>query len=130
MTYIDSRELLEELRTLLAEPSYSYEEDPTDEAYAESWNVLDVDERERVTTLRDVLQELPESTVDGRNSWGVTMVPEDEFEDYARQTAEDIGAITGSETWPCNCIDWERAARELAMDYASIEFDGVTYLCR
>lgn len=27
-------------------------------------------------------------------------------------------------------VDWERAARELQMDYTPVEFDGVTYWVR
>ena len=61
---------------------------------------------------------------------GETMIPENDFEDYARELAEDIGAISGNEEWPCNCIDWERAARELAMDYSTVEYQGDTYLVR
>jgi hypothetical protein len=61
---------------------------------------------------------------------GNMLVLEDSFEDYARQLAEDIGAITGSESWPCNCIDWERAANELRHDYSGVAFMGNDYLVR
>ena len=58
------------------------------------------------------------------------MILEDDFEDYARQLADDLGAIPDENRWPCTCIDWERAARELAMDYTSVEYQGDTYLVR
>jgi hypothetical protein len=38
-------------------------------------------------------------------------------EDFARQFADDIGAL-GNHDWPHNCIDWEQAARDLMHDYA------------
>ncbi len=38
-------------------------------------------------------------------------------EDFARETADSIGAINNDAVWPNNCIDWEQAARELMHDY-------------
>lgn len=66
------------------------------------------------------------------SSWryGETLIRDDHFEDYARQLAEDIGAINSDASWPNNCIDWERAANELQVDYTSVYFDGVTYWVR
>ena len=61
---------------------------------------------------------------------GATLIREDYFEDYARQLAEDIGAIDPDANWPLGCIDWEKAANELLIDYTSVEFDGVTYWVR
>lgn len=61
---------------------------------------------------------------------GTTLVRDSYFEDYARELAEDIGAINDDAGWPNNCIDWEKAARELQMDYTSGEFDGITYWAR
>lgn len=58
------------------------------------------------------------------------MIPDDEFEDYARELAEDIGAISKDTAWPYNCIDWEQAADELRSDYTSITVDGTDYLYR
>lgn len=60
----------------------------------------------------------------------VTLIRDSYFEDYAQELAEDIGAIKADAGWPNYCIDWERAARDLQMDYASGEFDGVTYWAR
>lgn len=59
-----------------------------------------------------------------------TLIRDSYFEDYAQELAEDIGAINPDASWPNNCIDWERAARELRMDYTSVEFDDVTYWTR
>lgn len=63
-------------------------------------------------------------------SYGATLIHDSYFEDYARQLAEDIGAISGNEEWPLSYIDWEAAAEALQMDYTSIEFDGETYWIR
>ena len=56
-----------------------------------------------------------------------TMIPASDFEAYAKELAEDIGAIGRDAQWPVYCIDWERAARELQMDYASVQVNGTTY---
>lgn len=61
---------------------------------------------------------------------GVALVRDSYFVDYARQYAEEIGALSGSESWPHNCIDWEYAASELQSNYTSIDFDGVIYWMR
>lgn len=74
------------------------------------------------------LEELESYISDFRH--GETMIPEHEFEDYARQFAEDIGAIPDDASWPCTCIDWEQAARELAMDYTTVTYQGEDYLVR
>ena len=60
----------------------------------------------------------------------VMLVRDSYFEDYAQELADDIGAINSDAAWPNNCIDWERAARALKMDYTSVKFDDVTYWTR
>lgn len=37
--------------------------------------------------------------------------------DFAQQRAEECGAITYSEKWPLNCIDWEGAAYDLMFNF-------------
>lgn len=61
---------------------------------------------------------------------GETMIPVDDFEDYARELANDIGAIDPNAGWPTGHIDWEKAARELAMDYTEVEYKGTSYYVR
>lgn len=126
---IDSRDLLKELRDLLEDSSYDYSDDPSDR---DEWVALDSDDKERVEALREVLAELPESTVDSPhgNSWGCTLISEDAFTDYARELAQDIGAISGDEQWPLSFIDWQRAADALKMDYTTVELDDTTYYAR
>lgn len=42
----------------------------------------------------------------------------DSDEDFAREMAEQLGAIDTNASWPNNCIDWEYAAREIMYDYS------------
>lgn len=61
---------------------------------------------------------------------GVELILERDFEEYARQLAEDIGAIDRNTSWPLNCIDWSRAADQLMEDYSSVDYNGETYYYR
>lgn len=88
-------------------------------------------------TLQDAARELLalESLRDNAASYcpdwhhGAALIADSYFEDYARDVHEDINGrgVTG---WPYDYIDWERAAEALKMDYASVDFDGVTYWVR
>lgn len=68
----------------------------------------------------------------GISEWedGAQLIRENAFEDYARELAEDIGAIDASARWPNDCIDWKRAARELAYDYSCVSLLGYDYMFR
>jgi len=85
---------------------------------------LDDEERERLAALRALRDTL------GGAFGDEVLIPESDFEDYARELAEGIGAIPDDLAWPVNCIDWEQAARELAMDYTSVTFEGIDYYVR
>lgn len=61
---------------------------------------------------------------------GETLIRYSYFKEYAQELAEDCGMIPANLAWPCTCIDWDQAARELQMDYTSVDFDGVTYWVR
>lgn len=88
---------------------------------------LDEDDAEELKTLRALASE-----AEGYGDWshGEALIRDDYFEEYAQQFADDIGAINSDASWPNNCIDWERAARELQMDYTSVDYGGVTYWMR
>jgi len=68
-----------------------------------------------------------------RGDWyPVTLIRETYFKTYAMELADDLGYTSDdkSSQWPFTCIDWDMAARDLKMDYTSVEFDGVTYYVR
>ena len=122
--YLDTRDLLTELEELETREEDSRDPDYTDEERAEF--ALDEDERERLTVLQELRDEIGETTMRD----GETMIPEDGFEDYARGLAEDIGAINDDAGWPAYHIDWEAAANELKMDYMQVSLDGTDYWVR
>lgn len=61
---------------------------------------------------------------------GETLIRDSYFKEYAQELAEDCGMVNANATWPNSCIDWNQAARELQMDYTTVDFDGVTYWIR
>jgi hypothetical protein len=60
----------------------------------------------------------------------VTLINEGYFQEYAKDYAEEIGAVNADARWPNSCIDWEQAADELRSDYTSAEIAGVTFYYR
>jgi len=88
----------------------------------------DLGDLERELVNLKALVDQAESCGDWRH--GAGLIADSYFEDYARQLAEDIGAIGRDAQWPCNCIDWEKATSELQHDYTSVTFDGETYWVR
>jgi hypothetical protein len=91
------------------------------------------EERDELATLAAFLDSVKGYGGDEqwRGDWyPVTFIRDSYFTEYAQELANDIGAINREIGWPGNCIDWEKAAAELQMDYSSTEFDGETYWYR
>lgn len=123
---IDSRGVIayiEELESLLSDVDEERAStgEPDDGTYDE--------ERETLAALKALAEEASSSSA---WSYGETLIRDSYFQTYAEELADDIGAIDPnlSGRWPYTCIDWEQAARELQMDYMSVDFDGVTYWIR
>lgn len=65
-----------------------------------------------------------------RGDWyPVTLIRESYFTDYTQEMLEDCGTIPRDLPHWVH-IDWEATAREVMVDYSSIEIDGVTYFYR
>jgi len=60
----------------------------------------------------------------------VTLIRDSYFQSYTQELCEELGTPAGCDVWPFTCIDWEQAARELQMDYTSVEFSCVAYWTR
>jgi hypothetical protein len=69
---------------------------------------------------------------EGYGDWdnGEALIRDSYFEQYAEGFADDLGLVNRDARWPANCIDWEKAARELQQDYTQVDFDGVDYWMR
>lgn len=84
------------------------------------------DELAKLEELKDQIGER-KGKIDDENG---PFIHDNDFKDYARELAEDIGAIDRNASWPLGCIDWEQAADELKADYTSVDWEGVTYYYR
>lgn len=83
---------------------------------------LDEEEKDELRILNELREEAGDAF-----GYGMTFVSDDYFEQYAKQFAEDIGAVNDSNRWPTTCINWEQAALELQQDYTSYNLQGTTY---
>lgn len=84
---------------------------------------------DELTALRELYDDL--CGIFGADAISVnnpTLVRESHFVDYARNFAEEI--VGGELDILDGFIDWEGFASSLQGDYASVEFDGVTYYVR
>lgn len=90
-------------------------------------------EQAELESLLELLRDLRDYGGDHKwnGDWYPGMLIDEEiFEQYAEQMAEDIGAIDRDAKWPYTCIDWEKAANELRVDYSEINVNGRPYLYR
>lgn len=121
---VDSRDVIARIAELQEIQDAVDHADPLD---ADQPTSLDDDEKAELATLKKLADQC-----EGYGDWehGATLIRDSYFQEYAEELADDIGAIDRNATWPCNCIDWEKAARELQVDYMSVEWDDVTYWMR
>lgn len=122
---IDVRDIIERIEELEEQVSGAGSIDGTE--------IDGTDEAEELSELRALMSDLKGTGGDEkwRGDWYPdTLIRDSHFRDYAMELADDIGAIPDGVRWPITCIDWDQAARELQMDYSSVEFRGVTFWTR
>ena len=110
--------------------AFDEEEERLGEAVSDAQMALDDAQAEYGTEEQEELADLDnlESEItDWRH--GESMIPESEFEDYARELAEEIGGMDDAK-WPFTCIDWEKAADELKQAYTPVSYQGEDYFVR
>lgn len=112
---IDSREVIARIEYLKEIP----------DTFAREYEGEETEELEKLTALAS---EASGYAADWE--YGETLIRDSYFKEYAQDLAEDCGMIPANLSWPASCIDWDQAARELQMDYTSVDFDGVTYWIR
>lgn len=126
---IDSRDIIEVYEEIQQEIIDKQEE--IDELRAKDC-ALNEEDLDELKALQEEIQPYADLINEGQHvpdwEYGATLILDSEFEDYAYDLAHDCYKI--HDYWPYTCIDWEQAARELEMDYSSIEFGEETYLVR
>lgn len=120
---LDSRDLIERLEELQGMRDAFLDTDGLDTKYAEA----DLNEEE--WTEYNALVSLADSGIDHWDH-GAQFVPESDFEDYAREMADDGLYPNVTVSWPYTCIDWSQAADELSQDYTLVTFLGTDYYVR
>ncbi len=123
---IDSRDVIARIEELEAEMERLTDEDAEDRLTDKQW--AESDDGLELAALKNLADEAEGYAADWRH--GEALIRDSYFKEYAMQYAEDVGAINADASWPNTCIDWDQAARELQMDYTSVDFDGVTYWIR
>lgn len=99
----------------------------------DAWDSVPDGEPEELAMLEGILSELAGYGGDEEfeGDWyPAQLIAESYFQEYTQDLAEECGMVDTSARWPMTCIDWEQAARELQMDYGSIEIRGFTYWYR
>ena len=128
---IDSRDVVERIEDLEQDQAdamggFEHIED-MDDATRAAFLAWEADNGHELDALRELARE-----ASGSPDWkhGETLIRHSYFEEYAQELAEDCGMVPSGLQWPLTCIDWKQAARELQMDYFSVEFDGIEYWIR
>jgi hypothetical protein len=126
---IDSRDVIARIEELTDEIADAQADiDNPDTEVSES-AAADIEElRSELRALEALQSEAEGYAADWQH--GETLIRDSYFKTYAQELADDIGAVPRDLSWPATCIDWDQAARELQMDYTSVDFDGVTYWVR
>lgn len=126
---IDSRDVIARIEELEAErDAYEVNGESFTPATFLAWAEANPTERDELDALKALAEEAKGYAPDWK--YGATLIRDSYFKDYAIELAEDIGAIKGTESWPLTCVDWDRAAEELKMDYTAVEFEDITYWVR
>lgn len=130
---IDSRDVIERINELsetrdelLYQIDAAEDKEETEVAKAD---LEDWDNSDEGLELKMLLK-LQEEAEGGDWEYGEVLIRDSYFDQYARDLADDIGAIDRDANWPLNHIDWEAAADELKQDYTCVDFDGVDYWIR
>jgi hypothetical protein len=102
----------------------TFEDIRFEEEEIQSWKEDWLDEIESITDIEKL-----EDEVGSEWKYGVTLIEEDDFEDFVEQDLEDCGYIPKDfPTWIE--IDWEATANNVRQDYSEVNFRGTTYLFR
>lgn len=103
---IDSRDVLKRIEELQEDPE---RDDSAEEELAD------------LLHLQDQCQDFDDW------QYGLPLIRDTYFPEYAEQLAYDIGYLDEESSWPHNHIDWDSAASELQDDYTLVDFKGNDY---
>lgn len=107
--------------------------DGTETEAPEQWAAENADEAAELAQLEELLSDL--CGYGGDEQWDgdwypITLIRDSYFTDAMQELCEDIGDMPRDGFPAYMVIDWEATAKNLQVDYSSVEFDGVTYWYR
>ena len=137
---IDTRDLVEkreELQTNLVNSFNDYFDteledfgdlisyiDNSEDEDVQKWkedNSDDFDHIEEIDELEDEISDF---------SFGETLIPEDDFTEYCKDTAEFLYYLKDVPDFIKNNINWDGVASDLEVDYSSVTYQGESFLVR
>ena len=89
----------------------------------EDGEILTDEELAELESLKEVIEEVGECTSE-------TLIRHTHFKDFAKQFAEDVGALPKNPKWPLTNIDWDLAVVEFQMDYSAVDLLGQEFWWR
>ena len=102
----------------------SFEDILFEEEEIESWKQDWQEEIDKISCIDEI-----ENEIGSEFNYGITLIPEDDFEDFVEQDLKDCGYI--SDDFPSWIeIDWEATAENVKQDYSELEYEGETYFYR
>ena len=140
--YLNTRDLAEEREELKQSildsflenfPHYedmteSFEDIRFEEEEIESWKEDWITELELINDIDRLEEEINSYSGDNFDD-GVTLIEEDDFEEYCEELITDCGYISRDfPSWII--IDWEATASNVRQDYSEVDYQGRTYLFR
>ena len=140
MNTLDTRDLAEtreELKQTILDsfleefPQYedmtdTFEDIRFEEEEIQSWKDGWLDE---IVTITDI--EKLEDEIGSEWEYGVTLIEEDDFEEYCEEFVTDCGYISkDTPSLITNNIDWSGIADDMKQDYSEVVYNEITYLYR
>lgn len=129
---IDTRDIKQRIDELEQEIEDEYDEyldDKTgyEETFVSFKDWYENNENKEYETLKSLYQECLDNSSD--TTYGETLIRYSYFNDYVEELCEECGYI--SKDFPSWIkIDWDKTADNVQMDYAHIDFNGITYFIR
>lgn len=104
----------------------TFEDIRFEEEEIESWKKDWITELELVNDIDRLEKEIGSDWV-----YGITLIEEDDFEDYCEEFCNDVGYISrDTPSLIANNIDWKGIADDMKQDYSKVDYQGKTYLFR
>lgn len=129
--FIDVRDLIARVEELRSEGQdiADEREDAGLEGADEAWESKEGVELKEIEAVLESLKGYGGDEKWEGDWYPVTLIRDDYFVDYARELVSDIGDMP-RDIPSYIVIDWEATAKNIQMDYSSVEVDGVTYWYR